>query len=72
MNFAGQNLGTWINQRANPAVVAIMCYFGIAFSFLIDLLIFKLGFTGLEIVGACTCLLFSLLAAVYKHYWLEP
>ena len=68
LNNFGQNLGTYINQRANPATVGIMSYAGIGFSFLIDIYAFNLEFTGLEVLGVCICLVFSLATAIYKHY----
>ena len=67
LNNIGQNLGTWINQRANPATVGIFSYFGIGFSVLFDVFLFNLSFTMLEVLGVIICLLFSILAAVYKY-----
>ena len=67
LNNVGQNLSTWINQRANPATLGIMGYSGIGFSFFLDIALFNLSFSTLEIVGVGICLAFSLLTAIYKH-----
>jgi len=45
-----------------------MSYFGIGFSFFFDVLLFKITFTPLEIVGVSICLFFTLLTAIYKQY----
>lgn len=62
-------MATWINQRANPATVGIMQYSGVFFSFMLDIFIFNQLFSGLEVLGVCICLLFSLITAIYKHYF---
>jgi drug/metabolite transporter (DMT)-like permease len=72
LNNIGQNLSTWINQRANPATLGIFGYFSIGFTFILDILIFNITFSGLEVTGVCICLLFSLMAAIYKHFCMPP
>jgi len=62
-------LATWINQRANPATIGIFSYFSIGFTFLFDILLFNITFTSMEVVGVCICLLFSMMAAIYKHFY---
>ena len=68
LNNLGQNLSTWINQRANPATVSIMSYCGIVFSFMLDVLVFHFSFTTMEICGVLVCLFFSIIATAYKHF----
>ena len=68
MNNLGQNLGTCINQRANPATVGIMSYSAIGFSFIVDVYLFNLSFTTIEVLGVSICLFFSILTAVYKDF----
>ena len=68
INNLGQNLGTYLNQRASPTTVGIMSYSGIGFSFIVDVYLFKLNFTVLEVIGVAICLFFSVLTAVYKHF----
>jgi EamA domain-containing membrane protein RarD len=41
LNNLGQNLNTWINQRANPATIGIMQYMGVTFSFMFDVFLFN-------------------------------
>jgi len=65
-NNLGQLLDTHNNQRANPATVGILSYFGISVSFLVDLFIFDIKFTPLEITGSCMCFFFTIGLAVYK------
>ena len=66
MNNLGQNLSTYINQRANPAFVGILSYMGMGFSFLLDVYVFHFTFSGLEVLGVGICLAFSLATAFYK------
>ena len=44
-----------------------MGYSGIMFSFALDIVLFDLSFSAMEIVGVSICLAFSLLTAIYKH-----
>ena len=66
MNNLGQNLSTYLNQRANPAFVGILSYFGLGFSALLDVYLFHFNFSMLEVLGVVICLVFSLATAVYK------
>ena len=68
LNNLGQNLMTCINQRANPATASIMMYFGIGFSFIFDVLLFKISFTPLQLIGTGICLSFTAMTAIYKQY----
>lgn len=34
-----------------------------------DILLFNITFTNMEVVGVCICLLFSMMAAMYKHFY---
>ena len=72
LNNLGQNLGTYINQRANPAFVGILSYMGMGFSFLLDVYVFHFSFSGLEVLGVSLCLLFSFATAIYKQYIYTP
>ena len=44
-----------------------MQYMGVTFSFMFDVFMFHQTFTGLEVLGVCICLVFSLITAIYKH-----
>ena len=67
LNNLGQNLSTWINQRANPATVGILMYFGVSFAFFFDILLFNISFTALELVGVSIVVVFTLSTAIYKQ-----
>lgn len=66
LNMCGQNLMTYANQYANPATVGLISYMGVLYNFIVDLLIFGVIFTKLQIIGVAICLSFSVAAAVYK------
>ena len=57
---------TYSNQYANPSTVGLILYMGILYNFLVDLFIFNVTFTTLQLVGIAVCISFSVSAAVYK------
>ena len=66
LNMVGQNLMTYMNQRANPASVGLIGYMGVLYNVIVDLYIFDVIYVPLQIVGAFVALTFSVLAAIYK------
>ena len=65
-NMVGQNIMTISNQYANPATVGLITYMGVLYNFLVDLYIFDIAFTELQLLGVGICLSFSVAAAIYK------
>ena len=67
-NMVMQNMITCMNQSANPAIVSLMCYIQLIYSFFVDLVIFKLSFMPLELVGVLICFTASITGALLKIY----
>ena len=66
LNMVGQNLLTYSNQKANPATVGLISYMGVFYNFLVDLFLFDIKFTQMQIIGVAICMTFSITAAIYK------
>lgn len=67
-NFIGQNLLTCMNQSMNPATVGLFLYIQIIYNLPLDYAIFDVVLSGMQILGATICVVFSLAAAYYKHW----
>lgn len=68
VNIVAMALMTLCNQRGQPTTVGVLNYCGIVYSFMFDILVFKLSFSALEYVGVCITLSFSTMAAVWKLF----
>ena len=66
INIVAMSLLTLCNQRGQPTTVGVLMYCGIVYSFLFDMFVFNLSFTGLEYVGVGITLSFNVMAVVWK------
>ena len=46
--------------------MGLIAYTGVLYNFLVDLVIFKVQFTKLQVIGVAICIGFSVSAAIYK------
>ena len=65
-NVAGLSLILVAYQNANPAIVGMFMYLGVAYNFLADFILFNAQISSMQIVGASISLFFTLAVAVYK------
>lgn len=63
-NVAGLSLVLIAYQNANPAIVGMFMYLGVAYNFLADFIIFNSQISTLQLLGASMSLLFTLAVAV--------
>ena len=66
LNMICQNIFTYANQNSSPTTVGLMIFVGVGYSFLLDLYVFKLTFSSLELIGVLICLICSISATIYK------
>jgi drug/metabolite transporter (DMT)-like permease len=62
------SLMTVCNKRENPATVSVVGYCGVAYSLIVDTVLFDQHFYLLQLVGMGVTLLFSVGAGVIKIY----
>ena len=68
VNVLGTNLACICHQRANPAIVGLFMYIGVAYHYLVDKVLFKQELGTGQIIGLTMSLTFTVLVALYRMH----
>ena len=66
INCAGVNLLCIAYQKANPAIVGLFMYIGVAYHYLVDKILFEQELGTMQIIGLSMSLTFTVLVALYR------
>ena len=68
INCAGLNLVLIAYQNANPSIVGLFMYIGVAYNFLVDKFFFTLDLDALQILGLTISMSFTVLVAIRRMH----